>query len=97
MSVNKEEDFEMSMELLQPWSTFVLKTKLPPPILEEMIRISDEIVENRESAIRWGHELAGQIKDEFLIEPKMLEPKIMGFFSNVCRTCCTSILSKLSI
>ena len=86
MSVNKEEGFEMQAEFLQPWSTFVLKTKLPPPILEEMIRISDEIVENRESAIRWGHELAGQIKDEFLIEPKMLEPKIMGFFSNVCRT-----------
>ena len=86
MGVNKEEGFQMQAEFLQPWSTFVLKTKLPPPILEEMIRISDEIVENRESAIRWGHELAGQIKDEFLIEPKMLEPKIMGFFSNVCRT-----------
>ena len=86
MGVNKEEGFQMQAEFLQPWSTFVLKTKLPPPILEEMIRISDEIVENRESAIRWGHELAGQIEDEFLIEPKILESKIMGFFSNVCRT-----------
>ena len=86
MSVNKEEGFQMQAEFLQPWSTFVLKTKLPPPILEEMIRISDEIVENKESATSWGHELAGQIEDEFLIEPKILEPKIMGFFSNVCRT-----------
>ena len=86
MSVNKEEGFEMQAEFLQPWSTFVLKTKLPPPILEEMIRISDEIVENKESATSWGHELAGQIEDEFLIEPKILESKIMGFFSNVCRT-----------
>jgi len=52
---NTEENFELDVEFLQPWSTFVLKTTLPPPVLEEMIKISDEIVENRESATNVGH------------------------------------------
>jgi len=86
MSDNTEGGFEMQAEFLQPWSTFVMKTKLPPQILEKMIKISDEIVENKESVTRWGHELAGQIDDEFLIEPKILERELMAFFSNMCRT-----------
>ena len=40
------ETYEMQFELLQPWSTFVMKTKLPPPILEKMLKITDEIVAN---------------------------------------------------
>ena len=43
------EQFKMQFELLQPWSTFVMKTQLPPPILEKMIRITDKIVENAEN------------------------------------------------
>ena len=38
----KKEDFEIPFEQLQPWSTFVLKTILPPPILEKMIRRNPE-------------------------------------------------------
>ena len=79
MGVNKEEGFQMQAEFLQPWSTFVLKTKLPPPILEEMIRISDEIVENREG--KADDVGAGQIKDQFMIPMKILErEELMGFF-----------------
>jgi uncharacterized protein (TIGR02466 family) len=86
MSNDTEENFELDVEFLQPWSTFVLKTTLPPPVLEEMIKISDEIVENRESATNVGHQLAGQIEDEFLIEFQLLSSTIKGFLSNMCRT-----------
>ena len=76
--------FNMPMELLQPWSTFVLSTKLPPPVLEKMIRLTDEIVENKKSdsdAIR-----PAQIEDQFYIELKILEREdLAGFFLEVCR------------
>jgi hypothetical protein len=81
------EKFEMECELLQPWSTFVMKTQLPPPVLEKMMKITDEIINNKESATRYGDRLAGQIEDEFLIEEEILEREdLMGFFLDVCRT-----------
>ena len=33
--------YEMSITMLQPWSTPVMKTILPPNILQTMIEISD--------------------------------------------------------
>jgi hypothetical protein len=51
-----------------------------------MIKISDEIVENKESATSVGHHLAGQIEDEFLIEFKLLSSTLKGFLSNMCKT-----------
>ena len=41
-------EYEIRYDLLQPWSTFVMKTELPPDILEKMLRISDEIIENND-------------------------------------------------
>ena len=41
--------FEMYMSMIQPWSTFVMKTKLPDAILGKMLEITDEIVENAEN------------------------------------------------
>ncbi len=40
---------EMEVELLQPWSTFVMKTQLPPEVLQKMLKITDEIVANVEN------------------------------------------------
>ena len=83
----KKEDFEIPFEQLQPWSTFVLKTILPPPILEKMIRITDEIVENRMGkGVKNDEPGAGQIEDQFWIESKILEQEeLLGFFLEVCR------------
>jgi len=75
---------EMEFKLLQPWSTFVMITKLPPSILEKMIRITDEIVENR--AGRGDDVGAGQLEDQFRIKWEILErEELMGFFLEVCR------------
>ena len=81
------ENFQMRFDLLQPWSTFVMKTQLPSPIFEKMIKITDEIVENKESATSAGEGLAGQIEDEFHIALNILEQEeLMVFFLNVCKT-----------
>jgi uncharacterized protein (TIGR02466 family) len=75
---------EMQYELLQPWSTFVMKTKLPPSILEKMLKITDEIITNPETAEKWGHSLAGQIEQEFRIPHELLEREdVMEYFKDL--------------
>ena len=77
---------EIPVELLQPWSTFVMKTQLPPPILEKMIKITDEIVEDQ--AIK-SENIAlsdGLIEDQFKIREEKLEgTEIVEFFGAVCK------------
>ena len=90
MSVNKEEEFQMHAEILQPWSTFVLKTQLPPPILEKMIEITDELLESPERIHPHlhdaGKQLEGQIEDEYYIHPNILKREnLLNFFLNMCR------------
>ena len=80
------EKFQMHFELLQPWSTFVMKTKLPLPIFDKMIKITDKIVDNAENEKSHGEYLAGQIKDELWVEHEILElENLMGFFQDVVR------------
>ena len=74
---------EMEIELLQPWSTFVMATKLPPSILEKMITITDEIVENKSG--EGDDPGAGQLIDQFYIDFETLEEDVMGFFLDMCR------------
>ena len=80
------EQFKMHFELLQPWSTFVMKTQLPSSILEKMIRITDKIVDNAENEKSHGEHLAGQIKDELWVEHDILrKEEVMDFFLDVSR------------
>ena len=75
----------MHFDLLQPWSTFIMKTKLSPPVLQKMIKITDEILENKESGKSVGDDVGiGQIKEEFLVDPKIIEREgILEFFLNI--------------
>ena len=86
-AAKKEEKlYKMHFEFLQPWSTFVMKTQLPPEILQKMLKITDEIVANAETAESHGKLLAGQIKHELLIDSEILErEEMMGFFMDVTR------------
>jgi hypothetical protein len=64
-----------------------MATKLPPLILEKMIKITDEILDNKESASSAGDNLAGQITDEFFIAPNILKQEdLIGFFIEICKT-----------
>jgi len=80
----KEERVTMKLELLQPWSTFVMKTQLPLSILEKMIRITDEIIESRPETYTPG---AGQLENQFSIDFKILEEQkeVQGFFLDMYR------------
>ena len=78
-----ETETVMQVELLQPWSTFVMKTQLPPEILQKMLKITDELIASPE-IVSWGENLAGQIEQEFLIPPEILEREdVMGYFKDV--------------
>ena len=77
--------YEISLTMLQPWSTPVMKTELPPEVLQTMIKISDEIIADKEAKSH-GHNLAGQIDTELLIEHDFLEQSgMMGFFLGAVR------------
>ena len=77
--------YEISLTMLQPWSTPVMKTELPPEVLQTMIKISDEIIADKE-AKSWGHNLAGQIDSELVIDHDILnQTGMMGFFMGAVR------------
>ena len=73
---------EINVELLQPWSTFVMKTQLPPLILEKMLKITDEVVENVDmKSQRTEHR---NLEDEFHIEIEVLDREdLTQFFLDV--------------
>ena len=60
------QSFKMSFNLHRPWSDILFETTLPPPVLERIIEISDEVLADSKR-ISWGENLAGQIKEELLI------------------------------
>ncbi len=72
----------MNYELLQPWSTFVMKTQLPSEVLQKMLKITDEIVE-KNPAENMG---SGEMKEQFPIDLKILEKEeVMVYFLQVCK------------
>ena len=80
---NISQSFKMIYTLHRPWSDILFETKLPPIVLEKMIEISDEVLADSKR-INWGKNLAGQIKEELLIEPKLLKKEnLLDFFGNM--------------
>ena len=81
----KNETYEMEIQILQPWSTPIMKTKLPPEVLQTMIEISDQVIADKD-AKSWGGNLAGQINSELVVEHNILEQTgVMGFFMGSVR------------
>jgi hypothetical protein len=81
-----EEDFEMPVELLQPWSSFVLTSILPSHILKKMIKITDKILEDKEAEQKAGNALVGQIENEYFIAPNILKREgLIPFFLDMCK------------
>ena len=77
--------YDMQVQLLQPWSVPVFKTKLPPDVLQTMIEISDQVIADKDSTT-WGPNLAGQIDKELKIEHNILEQTgMMGFLMGSVR------------
>ena len=67
MSTNENKSYQFKISLIQPWSVPVLKTTLPPEILQSMIEISDQVLADKH-AKNYGPYLAGQIEKELFID-----------------------------
>ena len=77
-------DGKWAYEKLQPWSTFVLKTRLPLPVFDKMMKITDEIVENGVgSDVAKEAVGAGEMKDQFLIDS--LDEDLREYFLKACK------------
>ena len=74
---------QMQFKMIQPWSVPVLYTRLPDEILQKMIDIS-EIVIDDEKSLSHGHNLAGQIETELLVDHEILKNAgVYDFFHDV--------------
>ena len=83
--IKEKQEYTMNVALIQPWSVPIMKTTLPPEILQTMIEISDQIITDKETKSH-GEYLAGQIDSELLVEHDLLEQSgVMGFFLGAVR------------
>ena len=74
---------KMPLKMIQPWSVPVLHTKLPDEILQKMIDISDLVIDD-EKSLSHGHNLAGQIETELLVDHEILKNAgVFEFFHDV--------------
>ena len=81
----EEKQYEMNLTMLQPWSTPVMKTKLPSEVIHTMTEISDKVLADK-NAESWGGNLAGQIETELVVEHDILkQTKMMGFLMSAVR------------
>ena len=70
---------ELKMDLLQPWSVPLMRTELPPYVLEGMIELTDDMIADENSASH-GSQLAGQIKTELTIDIERLKKNNLDKF-----------------
>ena len=68
-----------NFEFFQPWSSFVMKTKIPSDVLERMLSVTDTICSDENSS-SFGRYLAGQIKRELIINIELLDKNTIDFF-----------------
>ena len=45
----KDKEYEVHVQMIQPWSVPVFKTTLPPDVLQTMIEISDQIIADKDA------------------------------------------------
>ena len=64
--IGKDKTYEMHIDLIQPWSVPVFKTRLPPDVFQIMTEITDQVIADKD-AETWGPHLAGQIETELKV------------------------------
>jgi len=74
--------WDVDIDMLQPWSTPVMKTRLRSDVLQEMTKITDRVLADK-NAKSWGEHLAGQIATEPLIEHSDLTTSTMDYFKGM--------------
>ena len=76
------QSWNIDIDMLQPWSTPVMKTKLRSDVLQTMTELSDQVLTDK-NAVNWGPNLAGQIAIEPLIDHNILDDKTMDYFKEM--------------
>ena len=58
------------MEILKPFGPSIVKTKIPKEMIDKMNDYVEEVIEdsNRQEKLDYGHKLAGNVRQEFLLE-----------------------------
>ena len=68
----------------QPWSTPLLRTSLPDKIVQELIQLTDIIAEDEDHESQ-NKKLAGEIEDEWTIDPILLTNiSFKNYISDLC-------------
>ena len=68
------------IEIFQPWSSFVMKTKLPSNMVKKMIDITDDIISD-ENSVSHNKNLAAVIENQFSIPYNMVGVDIKDFLN----------------
>jgi len=64
--------FNTVANFIQPWSPVLMHSTLDAEVVKAFLEITDKILKDPESK-SWGKNLAGEIKDEILIDSHLLE------------------------
>ena len=78
-------------EILQPWSTFVMKVKMPTFVLNKMLKITDEIIADYEELLKTRYSWEDVLEQGLLqtlpfVEHETLEREgLMSYFLDVTR------------
>jgi hypothetical protein len=77
--------YQVPVQLFQPWSAPVMKTILPPDVFSSILEITDLVVGDSGTP-NYGHTLAGQIEDELELPLTILnQTGLKGFFEGLVR------------
>ena len=72
----------MLIELLQPWSTFVMKTQLPSDVLSKLQKIAGDIVEGKSPSVSAKNAVgAGEMEKQFLVDFTSFPEELQSYFT----------------
>lgn len=71
-------------DIYQPWSNFILHTKLPDQILEKLLEITDKVFADPNPNDLMGSRLAGQMAEEYILDEQVYnEQDLQNYFCSV--------------
>ena len=70
------------LEVIKPFGPSIAKTKIPKDIVDKLNNYVDKIIidENKSKELNFGSQLAGNVRQEFKLEPKFMEESGWGNF-----------------
>ena len=76
----------MELKILKPFGPSIVKVKIPEEIVVKLNNYIDKIVINKKKSLKldYGHNLVGDVTQEFSIEKNMMEKSGWGNFLANC-------------